>query len=132
MGRRPDRHETEVLSEENLKEIRYNMAHLSLPAVRDAYERALFQTKALDGLMWAAILAIVKTALLLYYSGQFGFMSDELYFLACAKRPGWGYADLPPLLPWLTWVEMHTLGSSLGAIRVYPAIAAGATVILAG
>ena len=40
MARRPDRRETEVLSEENLKEIRHNLAHLSLSAVRDAYERA--------------------------------------------------------------------------------------------
>jgi hypothetical protein len=29
-----------MLSEENLKELRYNRAHLSLPAVRDFYEAA--------------------------------------------------------------------------------------------
>jgi hypothetical protein len=29
-----------MLSEENLKEIRHNLAHLSLPAVRDFYDQA--------------------------------------------------------------------------------------------
>jgi hypothetical protein len=40
MARRPDRRETEMLSEENLKELRHNLAHLSLPAVRSYYEQA--------------------------------------------------------------------------------------------
>jgi hypothetical protein len=41
MARRPDKRETEMLSEENLKELRHSLAHLSLPAVRDFYESAL-------------------------------------------------------------------------------------------
>jgi hypothetical protein len=40
MARRPDQRETEMLTEENLKEIRHNLAHLSLPAVRNFYEQA--------------------------------------------------------------------------------------------
>jgi len=40
MARRPDRREVEMLSKENLKELRYNLAHLSLPAVRHFYEQA--------------------------------------------------------------------------------------------
>ena len=40
MARRPDREKVEVLSEKDLKELRYNLAHLSLSAVREFYERA--------------------------------------------------------------------------------------------
>jgi hypothetical protein len=40
MARRPDKREAEMLSEENLKELRYNLANLSLPAVREFYDRA--------------------------------------------------------------------------------------------
>jgi len=40
MARRPDRREAEMLSKENLKELRHSLAHLSLPAVRDFYESA--------------------------------------------------------------------------------------------
>ena len=32
MARRPDKREQEILSEEHLKELRYGLAHLSLPA----------------------------------------------------------------------------------------------------
>ena len=40
MARRPDREKVEVLSEKDLKELRYNLAHISVSAVREFYERA--------------------------------------------------------------------------------------------
>ena len=40
MARRPDRRQDEILSEKDLKELRYNLAHLSATAVRDFYEQA--------------------------------------------------------------------------------------------
>jgi hypothetical protein len=40
MARRPDKREAEMLSEENLSDLRRNLAHFSLPAVRDFYEQA--------------------------------------------------------------------------------------------
>jgi hypothetical protein len=40
MARRPDPREAEILSKKNQKELRYNLAHLSLPAVRQFYEHA--------------------------------------------------------------------------------------------
>jgi hypothetical protein len=40
MARRPDLEKAEVLSENDLKELRYNLAHLSVSAVREFYERA--------------------------------------------------------------------------------------------
>jgi hypothetical protein len=39
MARRPDPRETAMLSEENLAELRHNLAHLSLPDVRDSMSR---------------------------------------------------------------------------------------------
>jgi hypothetical protein len=83
-----------------------------------------------SGMGWAALLATGVAILLICYAGGYGYMADELYFLACSEHPAWGYADLPPMLPWLTWLTVHTLGSSLYAIRLYPALAMGATVVL--
>lgn len=40
MTRPPDRSKVEIFSEKDLDELRYNLAHLSIGAVRDAYERA--------------------------------------------------------------------------------------------
>ena len=39
MARRPDREKEEILSEKDLKELRYNLAHLSLSAAQEFYER---------------------------------------------------------------------------------------------
>jgi len=87
--------------------------------------------RADSGLGWAAVISAAIVVLLLFYAGRYGYMSDEFYFLACADHPSWGYADLPPLLPWLTWIAVHTIGSSLLAIRLYPALAAGTAVWIA-
>ncbi len=40
MARRPDREKAEILTEKDLKELRHNLAHLSVTAVRDFYEQA--------------------------------------------------------------------------------------------
>jgi hypothetical protein len=40
MARRPDREKEEILSEKDLKELRCNLAHLSLSALQEFYQRA--------------------------------------------------------------------------------------------
>ena len=40
MARRPDPDKAEKSTEEDLKELRHNLAHLSVTAVRDFYEQA--------------------------------------------------------------------------------------------
>lgn len=44
MARRPDREEKdtnqEILTDQDLKELRYNLAHLSVSAVREFYQQA--------------------------------------------------------------------------------------------
>jgi hypothetical protein len=40
VARRPDRENAEILSDKDLKELRHSLAHLSVTAVREFYERA--------------------------------------------------------------------------------------------
>jgi len=40
MARRPDRDKGEILSEKDLTELRESLAHLSIQAVRDFYDRS--------------------------------------------------------------------------------------------
>ena len=40
MARRPDREKVDMLTEKDVKDLRRNLAHLSLGAVRDFYEQA--------------------------------------------------------------------------------------------
>jgi 4-amino-4-deoxy-L-arabinose transferase-like glycosyltransferase len=62
----------------------------------------------------------------------YGYFRDELYYLACSEHLDWGYVDQPPLVPLVAWIERHAFGSSIYSIRLFPALAATATVLIAG
>jgi hypothetical protein len=79
-----------------------------------------------------AIPALIKVTLhLLTYKG-FGFFGDEFYYIACSKRLAWGYVDHPPLSILLLRLDRWLFGDSLLSIRLLPALAGGATVLLTG
>jgi 4-amino-4-deoxy-L-arabinose transferase-like glycosyltransferase len=40
--------------------------------------------------------------------------------------------DQPPLIAWLAWVLQHTIGTSLWALRLLPALSGAATIFFAG
>ena len=79
-------------------------------------------------------LALAKLVAHLLTTGRFGygFFVDELYFLACAEHLDWGFVDMPPLFPVVTALLRETLGDSLMAVRLVPALAGAALVLLAG
>jgi hypothetical protein len=62
----------------------------------------------------------------------YGVFRDELYYVACGRRPGWGYVDQPPLVGWVAWLVAQVAGESHLALRVVAALAMAATVWLAG
>jgi hypothetical protein len=62
----------------------------------------------------------------------YGVFRDELYYIACGRRPGWGYVDQPPLVGWVAWLAARVAGESHLALRVVAALAIAATVWLAG
>ena len=75
-----------------------------------------------------AVVFAVEMAL----STRYGFHRDELYFLDCARHLEASYVDQPVLTPLLAWVSLKLFGVSLPGLRVWPALAAWATVIVAG
>src|SRR5262249_18207513 len=76
--------------------------------------------------------ALAKLALHLATSSGYGYFRDELYYLACTEHLDLGYVDHPALSVLLLWVVRHTLGTSLLALRLLPALAGAATVALGG
>ena len=78
---------------------------------------------------WLAASSIV--ALLLAVSGRYGFHRDELYFIVAGRNLDWGFIDQPPLTPLLARITETVGGTSPTAIRVLPAFAIGAVVLLA-
>ncbi len=65
-------------------------------------------------------------------AGRYGYQRDELYFISCAQHLAWGYVDQPPLIALIAKCAGWLFGNSLYAIRLLPALAAAATVVLTG
>jgi hypothetical protein len=82
------------------------------------------------GLLWAFALAtaVLHAAAITRY----GWFRDELYYMASTWHLAWGYVEHPPLSIALLALVRHTLGDSLIAVRLLPALAGVATVVLTG
>jgi hypothetical protein len=79
-----------------------------------------------------ALLAVVKLAATLAFSDRYGWHRDELYYLASGNHLAWGYVDYPPVTPALARLEEAVFGVSLVGLRLLPALAGAAIVVLAG
>src|SRR3954466_10496364 len=77
-------------------------------------------------------LAAAKLVFHLLTAGRYGIFRDELYYLACGEHLDWGYVDQPPLIALVAWNARHLFGDSLFSLRLFPALAGGATVWLTG
>jgi len=80
----------------------------------------------------AWLLAGAAVLLQMATNGRYGYFRDELYFIEASKHLDWGYVDFAPLVAWLARGTIALLGDSLHAIRVLPALAQGAEIVLTG
>jgi hypothetical protein len=77
-----------------------------------------------------ALIALVYFAAHLATANRYGYFRDALYYLACSEHLDWGYVDQPPLIAVIAWIARHTLGTSLRALLVWPAMAGCARIVL--
>ena len=77
----------------------------------------------------AWVIAAVFVAVELALSDRYGFLQDELYFIVAGHHLAFGYVDQPPIGPLLTRIT-GILGVSPTAIRIIPALAGGAIVVM--
>ena len=66
------------------------------------------------------------------FVGSYGYFIDELYYVACSERLAFGYVDHPPLSIFLLRAVRFVIGDALPALRLAPAAAGAATVLLTG
>jgi len=97
----------------------------ALPADRPS---PVSRTDRIPALAW--VIGGVFVAAELAVSGRYGFQQDELYFIVAGRHLAFGYVDQPPLVPLLSRIT-DVLGVSPTAIRIIPALAAGAVVVIA-
>ncbi len=60
----------------------------------------------------------LMAALHLPFLEGYGFFRDELYYLACAARPSFGYVDHAPLSIWVLRAWVALFGDSLVSVRL--------------
>jgi 4-amino-4-deoxy-L-arabinose transferase-like glycosyltransferase len=77
-----------------------------------------------------ALIALAYLALHVMTATRYGYFRDALYYLACSEHLDWGYVDQPPLIAVLAWIARHTLGTSLRALLVWPALAGCGRILL--
>src|SRR5258707_6046914 len=83
-----------------------------------------------DGMLIVLFLALANFLLHLYFNNRYGYFRDEFDYMACGDHLAWGYVDQPPLVPFLIRISRLLLGDSLRSIRIIPALATSAAVIL--
>ena len=79
---------------------------------------------------WVYGIAIAYFALHLATSTRYGYFRDALYYLACSERLAFGYVDQPPMIAVLGWVTRRTIGTSLPALLLWPALAGAGRIVL--
>lgn len=82
----------------------------------------------------AALVAVPAAKLLLHLATLrgYGVFRDELYYLASTDHLAWGFVDHPPLSIALLALVTGLLGDSLPAVRLVPALAGAAAVLVVG
>jgi hypothetical protein len=83
-----------------------------------------------SGMFIVVCIALAKFALHLYFNNRYGYFRDEFDYIACGQHLAWGYVDQPPLIPALVRLTQEIFGNSLRSIRLVPALASSALVVL--
>jgi hypothetical protein len=81
-----------------------------------------------DRAVW--LVAAAACGVELAASARYGYVRDELYFLAAGAHPAFGYVDQPALTPLLAHLDALLTGNTLVGLRALPALALAGMVLL--
>ncbi|MFZ0666299.1 MAG: glycosyltransferase family 39 protein [Acidimicrobiales bacterium] len=77
-----------------------------------------------------AAIAAALAAVLIGFSGRYGYDRDELYFIECGKHLAWGYPDQPPLVPLIARIMTAISPTSLVVLRLPSALSAASLIVI--
>ena len=109
------------------------VVHGRSDALGQLWPRARIREKWLENDQAIAVCFAVSACLIHFlFNGGYGYFRDELYYAACGQHLAWGYVDQAPLIAVIARVSRGLFGESLRALRFFPALAAGAQILLTG
>jgi hypothetical protein len=75
-------------------------------------------------------IAVLSVVLHLLIANNLEYHRDELLYFTLGQHPATGYASVPPLIGWISWLIQTLLGNSVFAVRLFPALLGGALIIM--
>ena len=94
--------------------------------------RLIARAKLLGATAVLVYLGLADYLIHLAVNGRYGFFRDELYYIVLGRRLDFGFVDVPPFTPLMARLSRLLFGDSLLGLRILPALAGAATVVLAG
>lgn len=80
----------------------------------------------------AACACLLHLLVNIFAAGHYSLFRDELYYLACGEHLDWGYVDHAPLVALVASLSRSLFGPSLVALRLLPAFAGAAKILVTG
>jgi hypothetical protein len=100
--------------------------------VNKLYKRYRDKVAVADATKLLVALAGVSFVAHMLVAGNYGYFRDELYYIADGRHLQAGYVDQPLLMGWLAALVRVTVGDSLVAIHVIPALACALIIVITG
>ncbi len=84
--------------------------------------------RRIDPVILAIALFNIAVRLIIYDNLEYH--RDELLYLSLGQHPDFGYATVPPLIGWISWLLQHLFSNSLFAIRLFASVLGGVMIFL--
>jgi hypothetical protein len=75
-------------------------------------------------------IALLNIAVRLLVYDNLEYHRDELLYFSLGHHPAFGYASVPPLIGWISWLMQNVFGSNLFAVRLFPALLGGVMIFI--
>lgn len=80
--------------------------------------------------LFVIFMALFSVTIHLLVANNLEYNRDEMLYFSLGQHPDFGYASVPPIIGWIAYLVENTLGYSLLAVRLFPALMSGVMVIL--
>ena len=76
-------------------------------------------------------LSLLSIVLHLLFINNLEYHRDELLYFSLGLHPAAGFATVPPLIGWISFIMENLIGYSVFAVRLLPALVSGVMILLA-